>query len=429
MGCDWYNIEGAVAYGIILSVEHIKGEYEIHSFQSAATGDESSDDDSEGSFDGLDEKTVEWLVEQTKGFHLYSIGPQFILVAPERLIELPGLSLAGPYEITDRPFEIAVSPGVGKEDLDSKLLEIARKLRPTNTLKLPFRPGTCKFHYTDSGMIKQIHYEYRDTSSLSDPEEASLEQPPTFVSVLDQDVLPNDVSLLVGKSDAQKTIQVNRAVVSCFVDGFDTLLGDKGQVELPDLEPSAVVAVINHHTTREKTVNPFPPRWGSMPEKEKQAIREVYTTLKGEEPPSKKVRMSPEAHAALTDTRWLDATFLVGLDKTEVKANRACLAAMNPVLKAMMYGSGQIVVDPQKPIEWPEFDPQAVVLVFQAVLSRGKTEVVIPVGLAEHVKSFLNFICESEKTVKVYFDTEYERKHGNGVRASFFGDDFFENQH
>ena len=123
---------------------------------------------------------------------------------------------------------------------------------------------------------------------------------------------------------------------------------------LEDLHATAFEKVVEHYTTTRK-----PGRYASFPSWRMDkdlvdGINRVLNFLKPtDEPQQKKLHADAAAatHPALTDPVWLDATFLVGPDKTELKANRACLATMNPVMKNMLYGTGFIVVDPMKAIE------------------------------------------------------------------------------
>jgi hypothetical protein len=189
----------------------------------------------------------------------------------------------------------------------------------------------------------------------------------------------------------------------------------KDQLLLPDLDPHAVEAVIDHHTTRGKTFQTFP-SW-TMCDDEKNAINKVYKVLEPpEEPKAKRTKAAVKSgFIAQAGERFLDATFLVGPNRTEIKANRAVLAAMNPVLKLMLYGTGIITVDPYKPIEWAEFEAEAVRLVFESLRKRAKEEVVIPEILVDSARRFAHFIGETDWTLNIYFDTPYKRENVNGV--------------
>jgi hypothetical protein len=333
------------------------------------------------------------------------------------LIELPGFDLVGPREIDAHPFHIRVTPGRNKDVVDKELFDIAGKLTPEGN-KLSFEPGTCCFLYTNGGVseIKSKLKDEIDAEQLGD-EKTEVELTP-FIPVLKQGDLHTDLALVVGCGGSQKTFQVSRAVLCSFIAGFDQLINDgdgvKDQLLLPDLDPHAVEAVIDRHTTRGETLWTFP--W-EMYDDEMNAIRNVYKVLEPpDEPEAKRTKAAVKSgFIAQAGERFLDATFLVGPNRTEIKANRAVLAAMNPVLKLMLYGTGIITVNPSRPIEWAEFEAEAVRLVFESLRKRAKKEVVIPEILVDSARRFAHFIGETEWTLNIYFDTPYKREYVDGV--------------
>jgi hypothetical protein len=302
MGCDWYSIDGDVACGILVSNKNIKERCKPGSSKPQLKCN-----------DPLDDDTKDWLFQQTADFRIFNVTvtDAFILISKEELHRLSNLQLCGPYNISDQYFDIAVAQGVGTDELDEELLEVSRKVTPDGN-KLSFQPGTCSFHYT-RGSVIEIKREVTVPAAKPDP----------FVPVLQQQDLSMDLALLVGKGATLNTYQVNRAVLCCFVPGFDRLLRsdrhNEVTVAFENLEPSAVEAVINYHTTRDETSAVFPPHWG-MPKDESDSIRQVYAVFKDSsnevgEHKDKRAR-NVEGEPALSDPRWLDTTFILGPDAT-----------------------------------------------------------------------------------------------------------------
>lgn len=103
----------------------------------------------------------------------------------------------------------------------------------------------------------------------------------------------------------------------------------------------------------------------------------------------------------------LDVMFLCGPKKEPVKTNRACLASTNLVLKHILYGTESIIVDLAKPIIWPDFESGAVCMIFEALMS----QVVIPLmPYTANAEMLLDYLCETDESLNVYFETEFERK-------------------
>ncbi len=115
-------------------------------------------------------------------------------------------------------------------------------------------------------------------------------------------------------------------------------------------------------------------------------------------------------HPALHDVRWLDCTFLAGPEKEEIKANRAMLASMNPVLSRILYGTGSISVDFSRPIEWSEFDSTAVRCVLSALVQHGTEEVEVPMEIVESAKALVDYLMETPKSLNLCFETPFKRK-------------------
>ena len=144
-------------------------------------------------------------------------------------------------------------------------------------------------------------------------------------------------------------------------------------------------------------------------------IKSVLNFLKRTgEPQQKKRRTEEETHPALTDPMWLDATFLVGPEKIELKASRACLAAMSPVMKKIFYGTGQIVVDPAKAIEWPDYQVEAIRLVFNALMARRRKEPSYQWSSVNRVSNSQTTFAKRQESLNVKFETEFQRGREHG---------------
>lgn len=222
-----------------------------------------------------------------------------------------------------------------------------------------------------------------------------------------------DFELVIGTGEEQKTIATNKAMLACFLPAFEHLVEDMETAQklvLEDLHPKAAETVLKIFTTREG---------GSVPHRRDPMFLSIGSAIKkfGLDDLRKR-KASTEGnkgsqHPALTDNRWLDVTFLVGPYKEEVKANRAVLASLNPVLCRMLYGTGHISVDPAKPIEWPEYDAVAVRRVFDALVHLGKHEVVVPMESATSAKALVDYLMESVSDLNIYFDTPFKREIGD----------------
>ena len=211
-----------------------------------------------------------------------------------------------------------------------------------------------------------------------------------------------DFDLVVGQGDNKKTIKTNKAVVSCFFPGLKDLVGDLTKTDsfdLLDLNPEAVELVLKANTTRFHV--DMPSRWQNKELYE--SVQNVLQKFGLIEQPKKKAKATIEVdatkndeHIAMTDNSLLDATFLVGPEKEEVKVNRAALASVNEVLARILYGTGSISVDPTKAIEGPQFEKvEGVRKVFLALLQLGKQEVTIPLDSVETAKSLVGYLMET----------------------------------
>jgi hypothetical protein len=59
--------------------------------------------------------------------------------------------------------------------------------------------------------------------------------------------------------------------------------------------------------------------------------------------------------------------FIVGTEKKELVWDRNVLADSNTTLKNILLGTGQIKPDPSKPVEWPDYHPDSVALIFESL--------------------------------------------------------------
>jgi len=223
--------------------------------------------------------------------------------------------------------------------------------------------------------------------------------------------VPFDFELIVGNGDKMKIIGVNKALFFCCFPHIETMLGDAlmdTKVNLPNLDPEAVQSVLEAFSSRKEVT-------ASYDHKERAAFKEVQRAfgksiieMADEEPPTKRPRLE---HPAISDARWLDASFLCGPQKEEIKVNRSALASMNPVLHRILFGTGIISVDPTKPIEWPDYDAQAVRQVFLALLYCCKKEFVVPMESVEAAKMLVDYLMETRKSLMLYYETPFKREY------------------
>lgn len=228
--------------------------------------------------------------------------------------------------------------------------------------------------------------------------------------MLEQDDLPADLTITVGSGSEQKVYNTNSSVLVYYVPGFGRVLEASGStkaIELPKLSPVKFETVINHFTTRDSVASVLDDNYDYFGDyfgdydgdhcngyEMKVAIQNVERhfhrfVVFGKEPKSYDHPMT---------------TFLVGPDKTPVIAHRAILAAMNPILKKMLYGTGMITVDQSKPIEWPDVDDQVVPVVIRAIENRGKCPRILPFELRNPLDQFLDYIGETKASTNIVVD-------------------------
>jgi hypothetical protein len=230
--------------------------------------------------------------------------------------------------------------------------------------------------------------------------------------------VPFDLELIVGNGDKMKTIRVNRAVLLCCFPHVENALCDAlmdTKLELPELDPQAVQIVLGAFSSREKVSLPYRDedrRWRSSISVAIDDAQRVFgksmIEIANEESPTGSPRLE---HPAMADPRWFDASFLCGPQREEIKVNRAVLASMNPVLNGLLFGTDLIPVDPPKPIEWPDYDAQAVRYVFLALLHCGKRDFVVPMESVESVKMLVNYLVETREALMLYYDTPFKREY------------------
>lgn len=403
MGCDWYLFKALASsgYAVMIANKDIK---EVRSAGSSNKENEQFDDP-------LNEEEIEWLLDQTTDFKAYELGKSFVLFMKKdhQIVQPPTLDVPGPYEIEERYVSCEIEKAPDGDEFN-ELFALARKLTPQDN-KLSFPPGRYTFSMT-SEYLMQVEELKRMEAKLT----ASDQQAPTDVTMAPSEVetsIPFDFELVIGKEDKKNIIHTHKSVLACFIPKFESLVGDlttATKLELPDLDHKAVKTVLDVFTTRKNDAR-MPDRW----HKDYQASKLVLETfgLDNDYQHKTKKAKTDDAifqHPALTDPRWLDVTFIVGSNKEEVKANRAVLASLNPVLRRILFGTGHITVDPLKPIDWTEFDAGAVRCVFLALVQLGKEEVVVPLASVSSAKHLVDYLMESHSDLNLYYETPFKRE-------------------
>jgi hypothetical protein len=87
----------------------------------------------------------------------------------------------------------------------------------------------------------------------------------------------------------------------------------------------------------------------------------------------RKISVKASAKRAKTDSGD-KCIFIVGAEKKEIEWDRNVLAESNPTLKSILFGTGHIKCDPSKPVEWPDYHPDSVALIFKALPLAEKME-------------------------------------------------------
>jgi len=363
--------------------------------------------------DRLDKEDVEWLLDNAPEYNAYHIGMESLVLFTKRnnhIREAPTLDAYGPNEDNDS-FVLCNFEEAPQGEEYTELLKLARKFTPSGR-KLAFAPGTYFFAATGTHLI-QVN-QLKRTDSLSDDTCKKTDLPTDDKGCVPMTVVPLDFELIVGNGDEKKTIRVNRAIVFCCFPQLQNMVGDAftdTKLELPDLDPRAVHLVLEAFTARKKVGIP-----SSNDEYEAfQKVQHVFgkssmemAKQEQEPPPAKKPKKLE--HPAMADHRWLDTTFLVGPQREEIKANRAVLGSMNPVLQRILFGTGSILVDPSKPIEWPDFEVEAARQVFSALVHCGKKEFVVPLESVESAKRLMDYLMETNEGLMLKYETPFRRE-------------------
>lgn len=431
MGCDWYDFKAACSsgYGIMVRINDVKEAREPGSSKPEVE----LEDEEDMMNNILSEDDLAWLAEQATGFKMYNIASCFVMLMSEddTMLEPPTVDVRGPYESDPDTLQCNLEPLPSDNPLYSKLVDVASKLTPKGK-KMSCAPGRYLFSTPSSHRltVEELNTDKKKeaASTSMDLDSQKMASKSADYAVAAGGSLPSDFDLVVGKGDKLQSIAVNKAILYCFIPTIETLVeGDVMQaskLDLPDLDPKAVELVLKRCTSREKVEKPS--RWNNRELSEAvDAVEEKFAMNGTGKPVAKKVKANDtginatavDSHLIWTDTRWHDATFLVGPDKEELKVNRAALASLNDVMCRILYGTGQIAVDPSKPIEWPYYDVVAVRSVFLALARsvRGNPkEVVVPIESGASVKDLLSFLMESAKTLEMYFETPFERQFENG---------------
>lgn len=89
----------------------------------------------------LEKPDIEWVLDQAKGFKVYTLGDSCILFMKpnQKLLTPPVLFVDGPYEIEERFAKFTVEDAPEGNEYD-ELINLARKLTPEGN-KLSFPPA------------------------------------------------------------------------------------------------------------------------------------------------------------------------------------------------------------------------------------------------------------------------------------------------
>ena len=430
MGADWYNFKAIYSSddAIMVTNKDIQETYRQWSTEedgSIGDGDVEGDEDEEHDEDEeedeefyapLDEEEVEWLLDRAPEFNAYEIGKSFVLFTkgPNVLREAPCLFVIGPYEVEDEfwvvRFNLEEAP-LG--ELYTELFELARKFTPPGN-KLSFPPGKYSLATTDEYMLTVKALKKRPDSSPdnSSSDDIYKEKSPADDDMDAQATVPFDFDLIVGNGDKKETIGVNRAVFLCCFPHIETMFGEAlmdTKLELPELDPQAVQSVLDTYSSRKQARKPDSSERERMDfQNVQRAFGKSMIEMAKEETPNESSRLE---HPAIADLRWLDASFLCGPQREEIKVNRLVLASMNPVLYRLLVGTDLIPVDPSKPIEWPDYDARAVRQVFLALLYCGKKEFVVPWESVASAKMLVDYLRETREALKLDYDTPFKREY------------------
>ena len=393
MACDCYYFKAMCSsdYAIMITNKDIKETHrpgstnkdvkEATHGSSSGKQDEEEEEDEEEDEDlldaRLDKEDVDWLLDNAPDFKAYQISEAFVLFtkAHNDIRETPCVYVQGPYNIEHEDYKVCFNIEDAPKGEDyTELFELARKFTPPGS-KLSFAPGKYSFAASRSSMLE-------------------VKQLKRF-----------DFGLIVGKGDEKETVGVNRAVFLCCFPHVETRFGDAlmdTKLELPELNPQAVQKVLDTYSSRKKVKRPFCWNEKDVFQTVQRAFGKSMVEMASETTPTESSRLE---HPAIADPRWLDASFLCGPQRKEIKVNRSVLASMNPVLHRILFGTDPIPVDPSKPIEWPDYDAQAVRQVFLALLHCGKTEFVVPMESVDSVKRLVEYLGETREALMLIYDT------------------------
>jgi len=437
----------------------LKDAKEVHCFGSSYTAKDPND-----LTDGLENNEITWLLDQAKGFRVFRIGQSLLLFMKENecIVKCPGFHVEGcPGEDglnADYNATMTVEKATQGDDFNV-LSELARKLTPQGK-KLSFAPGRYCFGSTFfldvvelTGLLESAAFlcyskMRRDDSVRSFPnatpgaideyikqmfqnstsdqialwEETAerLEKRSQMMVPRHSDApIPLDFDIIVGEGDGRTTIKANKAVLATFLPKFESLLEDINSAKtlvLPDLDHDAVETVLDAFTSRKPYSMPYACSIYGFSDEAK-AVKKVGDLFGVDPYGNKKAKIDDSNHPAFNNPRWSDVTFIVGPTNEEIKANRAVLASLNPVLYRILYGTGSISVDPSQPIRWPDFDALAVKKVLLAMVQLGKKEVVVPSDVVPSAEAFVDYLIETPRKLNLYYETPFAREFENG--ASF----------
>jgi hypothetical protein len=429
MGIPWYGFKAVCSSGnaIMVTNNDIKETHrpgsskedvpeDTHNSREEEDKDEDEEDEDEDEnlfYARLDEEDVEWLLDRAPEYSAYQIGESFVLFTKGHngIRETPRLDVPGSYNMYEPCVRCCIEEAPKGEEYN-ELFELACKFTPPWS-KLSFAPGMYSLAATTPFLIKVKQLKRSDsssdgTSNLINSADDGMDAPAPTV--------PFDFELIVGNGDEKKTIGVNRALFFYCFPHVETKFGDAcmdTKLELPELDPQAVERVLKVFSSRKDVAKPY------HPHNEYKAFEKVQRAF-GKS--MKEMANGRFEHPAIADPRWLDATFLVGPQREEIKVNRSVLASMNPVLYRVLFGTGLSSVDPFKPIEWPDYDAQDVRQVFLALLHFGKKDIVVPMERVESVKMLVEYLEETREALMLYYDTPFKREY-QGIFLLDIGED------
>ena len=274
--------------------------------------------------------------QQAKLF-AYNISNEFLFIGKDKLREAGCIDVPGPYEITDQVLKVetldcalSMSPEVFQS-----LVDMASSLRKDKgSLSKPLSPGIVNVLRSNKG-----HY---NILTVFDP--LKSEVPTSDEAPLLRAGIPSDIELT---SQDGHNIAFNRQILEHY-GLIDKWLGAF------DESTSSYQAKLDFEDMKSDILNgdPESPADSESSQSEEENPKTVPTS-------SQAANTKPQTKKARLDSSII-CTFLVGPGSEVITANRPVLAQGSPVLCKMLYGTGAIAVDFDKPIVISEFKPAIV---------------------------------------------------------------------